>query len=248
MSDAFGWAALLGVLGLVFGSFIATVAIRWPGSALGGRSACDGCGRALTALELVPLVGYLVLRGRCRSCGASIAPIHPICEAVGAMVGMAAGLVAPGWAGAAGAVFGWQLLALAAIDIRTLRLPNTLTAALAVTGALLGTAPPLARLIGGVAGFAALWLVAAAYRRLRGRIGLGGGDAKLFGGIGLWLGWSVLPGVLLVASLGGLGWALARRMRGSDRLAFGPLLALGGFMAWLAAQLALAELLLSYLH
>lgn len=245
------WPALLGVLGLVFGSFIATVAIRWPEgrSALSGRSACDGCGRVLGAAELVPLAGYLVLRGRCRSCGAAIAPLHPVVEAIGAAIGLAAGFAAPGWDGVAGATFGWLLLALAAIDFRAFWLPDALTAALALAGLAFG-APPLAdRLIGGVAGFAALWLVAAGYRRLRGRAGLGGGDAKLFGAIGLWLGWRALPGVLLVACLIGLAVALARRMRAGDRLPLGTLLAAGAFAAWLYADaFPLAERTATYLH
>ena len=89
------------------------------------------------------------------------------------------------------------------------------------SGLIAGPAPLLDRVIGGVAGFAALWLVAFGYRRLRGREGLGGGDAKLFGAIGLWLGWRALPAVLLVAALLGLGWAVARRMRSDDRLPLG---------------------------
>ncbi|HWK34885.1 prepilin peptidase [Sphingomonas sp.] len=241
MSESFAWPALLGVLGLVFGSFIATVAIRWPAgrSALAGRSACDGCARTLGPLELVPLVGYLALRGRCRTCGAEIAPFHPVIESIGALIGLTAGLAAPGWGGVAGAGFGWLLLALAAIDFRAFWLPDGLTAALALAGAAFG-APPLAdRLIGGVAGFAALWLVAAGYRRLRGREGLGGGDAKLFGAIGLWLGWRALPGVLLVACLIGLAVALIRRMRASDRLPLGTLLAAGAFAAWLAGSVTI---------
>ena len=130
MAEAYLWPALLGVLGLVFGSFIATVAIRWPagGSALRGRSQCDGCGRTLTAWELVPLVGYLMLRGTCRTCGATIAASHPLTEMAGAVVGIAAGFPAPGWPGVAGALFGWLLLALAAIDLAAFWLPNVLTA------------------------------------------------------------------------------------------------------------------------
>ena len=113
------WPILLGILGVVFGSFIATVAIRWLAgrSALSGRSGCDGCGRTLTAAELVPLVSFVALRGRCRTCGAAIAPGHAVTELLGGGIGVVAGLVAPGWEGLAGAGCGWLLLALGAIGL-----------------------------------------------------------------------------------------------------------------------------------
>lgn len=243
MSDATLWAAGLGLLGLVFGSFIATVAVRWPRSALAGRSACDGCGRSLSAIELIPLASWIALRGRCRTCGGRIGVSHPVIEALGVLIGATAGALAPGFAGVFGAVFGWLLLAAGAIDLAAFRLPNPITLALAVTGLLGGAAgldPPLAdRAIGGVAGFAALWLIAAGYRRRRGRDGLGGGDAKLLGAIGLWLGWRALPPVLLIACLLGLAWAFARGLRRDDRLPLGTLLAVGGVALWSVHALAL---------
>ncbi|MCD2325412.1 prepilin peptidase [Sphingomonas sp. IC-56] len=237
------WPAGLGLLGAIFGSFIATLAIRWPDgrSVSRGRSACDGCGRALGPHELGPLVSYVLQRGRCRSCGEGIAPSHFVVELLGLGVGVAAGIAAPGLDGVAGAVFGWLLLTLAALDLAAFWLPNLVTGALAVTGLLgaaAGLGPPLSdRLIGGAAGFAVLWLVAEGYRRARGRIGLGGGDPKLFGGIGLWLGWHALPGVLLIACLIGLAVVLVLRLRGktlrgSDALPFGVLLAAAAFPAW----------------
>ena len=243
MSDVFLWPFGLGVLGLVFGSFIATVAIRWPEgrSALAGRSECDGCGRTLTAIELVPLISYIALRGRCRGCGGRIEPAHPATEAVGLIIGVSAGLSAPGVAGGAGAVFGWLLLTAGAVDLAAFRLPNPVTLALAATGLLggaIGLEPPLFdRAIGGIAGFASLWLIARSYRAVRGRDGLGGGDARLLGAIGLWLGWRALPAVLLIACVLGLAWALVRRMRPDDRLPLGTLLAVGAFAMWVAAAI-----------
>ncbi|MFZ3483224.1 prepilin peptidase [Sphingomonas sp. 3-13AW] len=247
MVDPWIWPGALGLLGLVFGSFIATLAIRWPEgrSSLAGRSACDGCGRTLRAIELVPVLSYVIQRGRCRSCAARIAPSHLVVELLALAIGVASGLVAPGWAGVAGAVFGWLLLTLAAIDLRAFWLPDPLTATLALLGllgGLLGLAPPLTdRLIGGVAGFAALWLVATLYHRLRGRVGLGGGDPKLFGAIGLWLGWHALPQALLLACLIGLAAVIASRFRrrpltATDRLPLGTLLAPAAFLLWLLAQ------------
>lgn len=237
------WPILLGTLGAAFGSFTATVAIRWPAgrSALVGRSACDGCGRTLAARDLVPIVSYVALRGRCRRCGATIAFGHVVVEVLGLAIGIVAGLVAPGWEGVFGAACGWVLLALAAVDFAAFWLPDLLTgalAAVALAGGMAGIGVALEdRLIGGAAGFGVLWLAAMLYRRIRGRIGLGGGDPKLFGAIGLWLGWRSLPVVLLAASLAGLAFVAARMVAGrrpgaTDRLPLGTLLAGAAFLCW----------------
>lgn len=237
MAEQWAWPALLGVLGLVFGSFIATVAIRWPQSALSGRSECDTCKRTLTPFELIPLIGYLALRGKCRTCGARIPVGHPVTEMLGAAIGLTAGLAAPGWEGAAGASFGWLLLAAAAIDLAVYRLPDIVTAAIALSGLASGTPSVADRVAGGIVGFAALWLIARLYQRVRHRVGLGGGDAKLFGAIGLWLGWRDLAPVLLIACMLGLAIALIRRMAPTDRLPLGTLLAIGAFDMWLVSAL-----------
>lgn len=237
------WPAALGLLGAIFGSFIATLALRWPrGRDIArGRSACDGCDKALAAHELVPLFSYALQRGRCRACGAHIHPGHPATELAGIVIGVAAGLAAPGWESVAGAIFGWLLLALAALDLAAFWLPNRLTALLAITGIVDGIFfDPgwLDRAAGGAIGFGLLYLVAFTYRRIRGREGLGGGDPKLFGAIGLWLGASMLMPVLLAASLIGLAVALALRIAGREmgmtsRLPLGTLLALAAFPAWI---------------
>jgi leader peptidase (prepilin peptidase)/N-methyltransferase len=219
------WPLALAVLGLIFGSFIATVALRWPEgrSAMRGRSECDSCRKLLRAHELVPLFSYALQRGRCRTCGATIHPGHLAVEIAGALVGVAAGLVAPGWEGVAGAVFGWLLLALAGIVDGIFFDPGWLD-----------------RIAGGLFGFGLLYLVAFTYRHIRGREGLGGGDPKMFGGIGLWLGASMLAPVLLAASVTGLAVALALRISGREmgmtsRLPLGTLLAVAAFPAWLYA-------------
>jgi leader peptidase (prepilin peptidase)/N-methyltransferase len=244
MSEVTVWAMALGVLGAILGSFIAALVIRWPDdrSVMHGRSACDGCGRTLNPVELVPLLSALVLRGRCRGCGVAISPVHWRIELAALAIGVAAGIVAPGPVGIAGAVFGWLLLALAGLDLVAFWLPDRLTLLLALAGlasAALGIEPPIAeRLIGGAAGFGILWLVAFGYRRLRGRDGMGGGDPKLFGAIGLWLGWQMLPAVLLIASMIGLGVVLAAHLKGramaaDTALPFGALLAIAAYPAWL---------------
>lgn len=189
----------------------------------------------------MPILSWIVLRGRCRTCDARIGALHPAIELLGAGVGVAAGLAAPGVDAVWGAAFGWLLLLIGAVDVVAFRIPNPFSLSLAMLGLCLGVAGiELAlreRLIGGVAGFAVLWAVAAGYRHLRGRMGLGGGDAKLFGAIGLWLGWRALPAVLLIACVIGLGWALARRMRADERLPLGTLLAVGAFTMWIAGHL-----------
>jgi len=244
MSEAFVWAIGLGVLGAIVGSFLATLVIRWPQerSVLRGRSACDGCGRTLQPRDLVPLVSALWLRGQCRTCGARIDPRQMRIELAAAVIGALAGGVAPGLEGMTGAMFGWLLLTLAALDMAELWLPDPLTASLALAGIAAGLAgfdPSLTdRIIGGLAGFASLWLIAFGYRLLRGRDGMGGGDPKLFGAIGLWLGWRMLPSVLLLASLVGLGIVLFARLRGramaaDHPLPLGALLAIAAYPAWL---------------
>lgn len=243
--NAAGWAAALGGLGAIFGSFIAALVIRWPAgrSVAGGRSACDSCGRTLAPRELVPIVSFLVQRGRCRGCGARIDPRHLSIELAALAIGAVAGAVAPGAAGISGAVLGWLLLALAALDIVAFWLPDRLTAMLAFAGlasGAAGLAPDLPdRLIGGVAGYAALAAIAIGYKARRGRDGMGGGDPKLMGAIGLWLGWRMLPAVLVIASLVGLGVALVAHLIGRQvardtALPFGALLAVAAYPAWIA--------------
>ena len=150
-----------GFLGLIIGSFIATLVIRWPlnSSVIKGRSACDGCGAVLQPYELVPLVSHGFLHGKCRRCGIAIDPIHWQVELAGAAIGVAAmvasqNLLGQNWLGLAGAGFGWLLLALALLDLRHFWLPDRLTALVAVTGivgGIAGFAPDLsARLMGGV--------------------------------------------------------------------------------------------------
>jgi len=239
-----GWPVLLGGLGAVIGSFLATLVVRWPedSSVLRGRSRCDTCRATLTPRDLIPLLSAALTRGKCRMCGAQIDPRHWQIELGCALVGVLAGVAVPGPVGLAGAVFGWLLLTLAALDLAYFVLPNALTATLAgaglVTG-LLGVEPPLQdRLIGGAGGFAALWLIGKGYRLLRGREGLGGGDPKMLGAIGLWLGWQILPMVVFLAALTGLAIVLVGMTMGksaalSDAKPFGALLAIAAYPAWL---------------
>lgn len=234
------------VLGLIFGSFLAALVARWPQgrSVLRGRSACDACGRTLGALELVPLLSAAMLRGKCRGCGAAIDPLHWRMELGCAAIGAAAALFFPlpfalGWM-----ALGWVLLTLAVLDARYYWLPNALTLPLAGLGLTVGPWVTGVRLadavIGAVIGYAVLLVVALAYRRLRGREGLGLGDAKLLGALGAWFGWQALPFILLLASLLGLGWALAVALVSGKRVDGQAMVPLGTFLCIAAIPAALA--------
>ncbi len=149
--------------------------------------------------------------------------------------------MSPGWIGATGALFGWLLIALALLDLRHFWLPDRLTLSLGVAGMLAGLVDPgltfAERLAGGLSGFGCLWAIGWAYRHFRGREGLGGGDPKLFGAIGLWLGWQMLPFVLVGSSVIGLLATMVLVLRGrvvtaTVRLPFGTFLAAAAFPAW----------------
>lgn len=233
------------VLGAIAGSFAATLLVRWPqGRRLGGRSRCDGCAAPLAPLELVPVLSFAAQRGRCRRCRAAIDRRHLGVELAAALIGAAAFAAHGPLIGAATALFGWWLLLLAWLDAEHHWLPDALTLPLVPLGlavALLGLGvPPLDRIIGAAAGGGALWAIAFAYRRLRGREGLGGGDPKLLAGIGAWLGWMQIPFVLLAASALGLSAAAVGALRGrqvtrTTALPFGTLLALAAWPLWLLA-------------
>lgn len=234
-----------GVLGAIVGSFLGATLERLPAgrSVVTGRSACDSCGTALTVTELVPVLSWLAQRGKCRTCGSPIGWWQMAAELGAAGIAMGAVLAAPPGAVLAAMVLGWQLLLLALLDARHLWLPRVLTGALAASGlavagarafAVQDAAPLVSALAGGALGFALLWLVATAYRRTRGREGMGGGDPPLLGAIGLWLGPLGVVHTVLGGSLVGLAAALAlfvagRKLSADSVLPLGTCLAIA---AW----------------
>ena len=238
--------ALALALGVIAGSFLATILIRWPRgkSAVAGRSRCDSCGTVLRARDLVPVVSYLAARGRCRSCGARIDARHLAVELAAAMIGFVALVAHPLPLAAVSAMLGWWLLLIALLDLEYQWLPDRLTLPLIPLGLVAGWAgfgPPLAeRAAGAAIGWAALFLIAFLYRRMRRREGLGGGDPKLLAAIGAWVGALQLPFILLGAGALGLAAVLLMRLRGeavsgTSRLPLGTLMAVIAWPVWLIA-------------
>ncbi len=242
------WDVLPVVLGPFIGSFLGLVSIRLPKgeSIVGGRSGCRSCERALQPLDLIPILSFAGLRGRCRGCAVVIPIRYPLMEAGCLALGLWSALVFSGPLALVTAALGWTLLLIAVIDAEHFWLPEILTLPLAAAGLIVSATHGFAALrdalIGGAAGFLVLAIIGYAYRRLRGREGLGGGDLRLLGAAGAWVGWIGLPSVLLYAALLGLCLALAARLRGgpisgTTPLPFGTFLAVGLWITWLYGPL-----------
>jgi leader peptidase (prepilin peptidase)/N-methyltransferase len=211
------------------------------------RSACPKCKAPITAWQNIPVVSWLMLRGRCAACRTKISARYPLVE-------LATGLLSAGVAwhfgfglpAACALLVTWSLIALTGIDIDHQLLPDNITlplmwaglvAAVAI-GSGLGTALPVSpkdAVIGAVAGYLSLWLVFHAFKLVTGKEGMGYGDFKLFAALGAWLGWKVLPLVLILsAATGAVLGILMIALRGRDRSApmpFGPYLAAAGWLA-----------------
>lgn len=240
--------------GLLIGSAIDAGADRFAReeSWIAGRSRCRTCDRPLNWYELIPLVSWAIALGRCRTCRSPIGWSAPVTELAGATTALAGVLWAPPGLVVLTVLFGWLLLALAAIDLRTFLLPDALNAAVLLLGGVMlaWTQPPdwPLHVAGAVIGFGLLWGVELAYRRLRGRDGLGRGDAKLLGAAGIWIGIEGLAPALLIASLAGIAAALILSLRdskalsGQSAIAFGPWIALGGYIVWMLQIARIPEL------
>ena len=204
------------------------------------HSSCPACGHRITALENVPVVSYFWLRGRCSACGAKIGVRYPVVEAVtAALTAYAAWRFGFGWQAFGAMLFVWCMVALTFIDVDTQLLPDAITLPLLWAGLLInlrGTFVDLAgAVIGAVAGYLVLWSVYWAFKLATGKEGMGFGDFKLLAAIGAWLGWQMLPLVILASSFVGavVGIALmilARRGRDVP-IPFGPYLAGAGLIA-----------------
>ncbi|WP_421302986.1 prepilin peptidase [Aeromonas veronii] len=206
------------------------------------RSACPHCGHAITALENIPLLSWLWLKGRCRDCQAPISARYPLVELLTALLSVAVAMViTPGWGTLAALLLTWVLVALTFIDLDKMLLPDQLTLPLLWGGLLFNLASgfvPLAdAVIGAMAGYLVLWSLYWAFKLLTGKEGMGYGDFKLLAALGAWLGWQALPIILLLSSLVGavIGIsliALQKHHQGKP-IPFGPYLAIAGWIALL---------------
>ncbi|MBS0375454.1 MAG: prepilin peptidase [Proteobacteria bacterium] len=270
------FVALAGVLGLMIGSFLNVVIHRLPKmleaewradcAALDAaapppaplrynlvvpRSACPSCGAPITALQNIPVLSWLALRGRCAACAAPISVRYPLVELVtGALSAAVAWRFGFGWDAGLALVFTWTLIALTGIDLDTQLLPDSLTLPLLWLGllaaALLGRgAAPVpvdltSAVLGAAAGYLSLWGVYHAFRLATGKEGMGYGDFKLFAALGAWLGWQMLLPVILFAAGSGavLGVLLIvlRRHAREVPIPFGPYLAIAGWIVMMGSH------------
>ncbi|HQR24100.1 MAG TPA: A24 family peptidase [Steroidobacteraceae bacterium] len=211
------------------------------------RSACPHCGAEIHAHQNIPVVSYLLLGGKCANCRALISPRYPIVELATALLS-AAVVWRYGWEwqSLAALVFTWALVALTVIDLDHQLLPDVITLPLLWLGLLLSLlwqpgpalsipVDPWSAIIGAAAGYVSLWLVYWTFKLLTGKEGMGYGDFKLFAAFGAWMGWQMLPLVILLSAMTGAAVGIALIvLRGRDRsipIPFGPYLAAAGWIA-----------------
>ena len=203
-------------------------------------SSCPKCGHKIRAWENIPVISYLLLRGKCAGCGTSISPRYPIIELIcGIITAIAAWHFGFGWQALAAMVLGWALIVLTMIDFDHQLLPDNITQPLLWLGLLLSLATVFVdiqtSLIGAAAGYLALWSVYWLFKLVTGKEGMGYGDFKLLAVLGAWMGWQMLPVIILLSSIVGavVGITLIL-LRGRDRnipIPFGPYLAAAGWLA-----------------
>lgn len=261
-----GLAAMAGLLGLCVGSFLNVVIHRLPKmmeqewhaqcaelrgemastvaeqfSLAKPRSRCPACGHQITAIENIPLISYLfILRGKCSGCHTRISPRYPIMEAVtGLLSAYVAWHFGPTLQAAGGLVLVWALIALAAIDLDTQLLPDSITLPLLWLGLALNLWGAYADLpsavVGAMLGYLALWSVFWLFKLATGKEGMGYGDFKLLAALGAWLGWQMLPAIILLSSvvgaIVGITLIVATRHGRNVPIPFGPYLAAAGVIA-----------------
>ncbi|WP_295998213.1 A24 family peptidase [Rugamonas sp.] len=260
-------ATLLAALfGLLFGSFLNVVIYRIPKmmqresdnyvaaesgkepphterfNLMTPRSACPHCGHQITAMENIPVLSYLVLRGKCRQCKAPISARYPAVELLtAALSAVMVWKFGSGWTGLATLLFLYTLIALTFIDADTQLLPDDLTYPLLWGGLLLnlnGMFVPLNEaVIGAAAGYLILWTIYWIFKLLTGKEGMGYGDFKLLAALGAWLGWTMLPTIILLSSvvgaIVGIGLIVFTKRGRNNPIPFGPYLAAAGLIALL---------------
>jgi leader peptidase (prepilin peptidase)/N-methyltransferase len=213
-----------------------------PFSLVRPRSRCPRCGHQIGALENIPILSFVFLRGRCSACGKPISRRYPMVEALTAAASFViAWHFGAGMQALTALLITWALIALAFIDYDTQLLPDNITLPLLWAGLLVnvaGTFAPLrAAVIGAAAGYGILWIVYQLFRLITGKEGMGFGDFKLLAALGAWLGWVQLPVIVLLASFVGAAVGLflivARNHSRHRPIPFGPYLCASGWVALL---------------
>ena len=259
-----GLAAMAGLLGLCVGSFLNVVIHRLPRmmeqewqaqcADLRGeststapeltlakpRSRCPSCGHQITTLENIPVISYLLLRGKCSACSAPISSRYPLVEILSAVLSTyAAWHFGPTLQTAGALLLIWALMALTAIDFDTQLLPDSITLPLLWCGLAFNLASTYTDLssavIGAITGYLALWSVFWLFKLATGKEGMGYGDFKLLAALGAWLGWQMLPTIILLSSvvgaLVGISLIAFTRHGRNTPIPFGPYLAAAGGIA-----------------
>lgn len=261
-----GAALAAGLFGLLIGSFLNVVIYRIPKmmqresdnyvahesgkelphqdrfNLMVPRSACPHCAHQITALENIPVVSYVALGGKCSACKAPISIRYPTIELVtGLLSALLVWKFGSGWTGLATLLFGYALLAMTFIDIDTQLLPDDLTLPLLWAGLLVnlhGMFVPLQdAVIGAAAGYLVLWAIYWLFKLATGKEGMGYGDFKLLAALGAWLGWTMLPTIILLSSVVGavvgISLIVFRKHGRENPIPFGPYLAAAGMIAML---------------
>jgi len=213
------------------------------------RSRCPDCGHPITALQNIPVVSYLVLGGKCGNCKAPISARYPAVELLTAVLsGVVAWRFGFGWEAAAGIVLTWALIAISLIDLDHLIIPDSISLPLIWAGLFLSLfhasaggeilfVDPRTAIVGGLAGYLSLWSVYHLFRLLTGKEGMGYGDFKLLAALGAWLGWQMLPLIILLSAVVGatvgISLVVFKRQERSVPIPFGPYLAAAGWIAML---------------
>lgn len=258
-------AVTVALLGLCVGSFINVVAFRLPKmieqdfrreareflrlpprpereplSLSSPPSTCASCRTPIKPWHNLPVLGWLMLRGRCAACAAPISVQYPIVELITGVLSVAC-VWRFGFSPqlAAALALTWALIALTITDLRTMYLPDGLTLPLLWIGLGLSLAPvfadPSSSIVGAIAGYGLLWSIYWAFKLATGKEGMGFGDFKLMGALGAWFGWQMLPQIVLLSALVGAAVGvtlmLVRRAEWSSRIPFGPYIAGAGWIA-----------------
>ncbi len=213
------------------------------------RSRCTSCDAQITAMQNVPIVSYLILRGKCASCGSSISKRYPIVETLSAILtAIVAWRFGFGWESAAAVLLTWTLIAISVIDIDHQIIPDSISLPFVWIGLMLSLFHPMqgsevlfidseTAVVGALAGYLSLWTVYQLFRLMTGKEGMGYGDFKLLAVLGAWLGWQMLPLIILlsaiVGAVVGISMIVFRRADRSTPIPFGPYLAAAGWIAML---------------